>query len=166
VDLGCGTGASGAAWALHAARNGRPAPALTGYDRHSWAVEEARWTYRALGIRGRVNRGDLTRIRFPRDDSGIILAYTVNELDDAARAALLAAVLRSASRGGRVLVVEPISRRLTPWWNTWAKSFRSAGGRADDWRFDVKLPEILRRLDRAAGLDHSKLTARTLWVSP
>src|SRR5687768_14544283 len=35
VDLGCGTGAAGAAWALAAG-----GVAVTGIDRHPWAVEE------------------------------------------------------------------------------------------------------------------------------
>src|SRR5918993_412452 len=44
LDLGCGTGVAGAAWALCAGRS----PFVTGVDRHPWAVEEARWTYRTL----------------------------------------------------------------------------------------------------------------------
>src|SRR4051794_3864334 len=36
LDLGCGTGAAGAAWAVEAGG----APAVTGIDRHPWAVEE------------------------------------------------------------------------------------------------------------------------------
>jgi hypothetical protein len=39
VDLGCGTGAAGAAWALQAG-----GARLTGFDRHPWAVAEANWT--------------------------------------------------------------------------------------------------------------------------
>src|SRR5215471_10809905 len=40
LDIGCGTGAASAAWAL-AAHN---APKVYGIDRHPWAVEETRWT--------------------------------------------------------------------------------------------------------------------------
>src|SRR5260221_2130108 len=43
VDLGCGTGAAGAAWAGACVR---PA-AILGLDRHPWAVREAAQTYRA-----------------------------------------------------------------------------------------------------------------------
>jgi len=164
VDLGCGTGASGAAWALEtAARVGAPASVL-GYDHHPWAVEEARFTYRLLGVDGRPRRGDLTRVRLPHDGGAILLAYAVNELPDESRDRLLAALIRAARHGTRVLVVEPISRRLSPWWKTWAEAFRRAGGRADDWRFPLELPEPLLRLDRAAGLDHGVLTARSLWI--
>src|SRR5690349_9217150 len=38
VDLGCGTGAAGAAWALQSG-----ASRVTGFDRHPWAVAEANW---------------------------------------------------------------------------------------------------------------------------
>src|SRR5688572_17557128 len=41
LDLGCGTGAAGAAWALAS----QPAPPVIGIDRHPWAIDEARWTY-------------------------------------------------------------------------------------------------------------------------
>ena len=42
--------------------------------------------------------------------------------------------------------------------------FVEAGGRADRWRFTAELPERLRLLDRAAGLDHRELTARSLYL--
>ena len=32
--------------------------------------------------------------------------------------------------------------------------------------YSPELPEGLRRMDRAAGLDHSELTARSLWLNP
>ena len=48
LDVGCGTGAAGAAWAIAAGAS----PVVNGIDRHPWAVEEARWTYRALGLSG------------------------------------------------------------------------------------------------------------------
>src|SRR6059036_3988777 len=42
IDLGCGTGASGAAWASACTRP----PRVIGIDRHPWAVGEASRTYR------------------------------------------------------------------------------------------------------------------------
>src|SRR5882762_8350636 len=42
LDLGCGTGAAGAAWAASCAT----APRVIGIDRHQWAVAEAARTYR------------------------------------------------------------------------------------------------------------------------
>jgi hypothetical protein len=63
-----------------------------------------------------------------------------------------------------VLVVEPLARSAAPWWAGWQHAFAGAGGRADEWRFRIELPEIVAKLDRAAGLDHRELTARSLWI--
>ena len=163
VDLGCGTGASGAAWALETASRGGTPATVVGYDRHPWAVEEARFTYRLLGVDGRARRGDLTRVRLPRDGA-ILLAYAVNELPDPSRRRMLAALARTARQGARILVVEPISRRLSPWWAEWSDALGAEGARADEWSFPVELPEPVLRLDRASGLDHGVLRARSLWI--
>ena len=53
VDLGCGTGVASAAWARSLANP----PALSGVDRHPWAVEEARWTWRRSAWRAGAARG-------------------------------------------------------------------------------------------------------------
>src|SRR5258705_423315 len=45
-----------------------------------------------------------------------------------------------------------------------AASASAAGGRADEWRFAVDLPPLLRTLDKAAGLNHRELTVRSLWL--
>ena len=62
-----------------------------------------------------------------------------------------------------MLVIEPLARGVTPWWDEWEAAFRAAGGRADEWRFRADLPPPLKLLDRAAGLDHAQLTARSLY---
>jgi len=160
LDLGCGTGAAGAAWALEAV-----ASRISGWDRNAWAVNEANWTWRTLGLTGRASQGDAARL--PQKDhacTGMLLAYVVNELTPAARAALLQALIGAGKRGGRVLVIEPISRRIAPWWNEWVKAFEVEGGRADEWRFPSDLPQRQRDLARAAGLDPRELTARSLWT--
>ena len=43
LDLGCGTGTAGAAWALE----GEPRARVEAVDRSGWAVAEARWTWPA-----------------------------------------------------------------------------------------------------------------------
>jgi hypothetical protein len=53
---------------------------------------------------------------------------------------------------------------VTPWWTAWQDAIGRAGGRADDWRFEVTLPEIVRRLDAASGLHHGALTAKSLFI--
>ena len=156
VDLGCGTGVAGAAWALECA----PPPAIEGVDVSGWATGEARWTYGRLGLEGQARRGDLSRVALGGRETAVVAAFTVNELEPAARDALRARLL---DRGGPVLVVEPLARGAAPWCDEWEAAFRAAGGRADEWRFPAELPPTLKRLDRAAGLDHAQLTARSLF---
>jgi SAM-dependent methyltransferase len=160
LDLGCGTGAAGAAWALEAGRRTR----VAGTDRSGWAVEEARWNYGILGVDGRVFRGDLMDAPPPRRRTGVVAAFTVNELDEETRDALLDRLLQAARAGARVLIVEPIARRGFAWWDAWSAAFRRAGGRDDAWRIPVELPERLALLDRAARLDHRELAGRSLYL--
>jgi hypothetical protein len=160
IDLGCGTGAAGAAWASEA-----PTRGITGVDRNGWAVSEATATYRAFGLSGRATQGDLLRIRLesePRD--AILAAYTINELQDSTRRELLPRLIAAHERGARVLVIEPIARRLGAWWPEWADACQRAEGRADEWRFATALPTRQRHLAKAAGLDPRVLTARSLWL--
>jgi Methyltransferase domain len=157
IDLGCGTGAAGAAWALESS-----GARVAGFDRHPWAVAEAGWTYRQLGVGGRAAQQDIARVALrggPR--VGIILAYAVNELSDVVRAALLRRLLAAHRSGARVLVIEPIARRSAGWWRSWGEAFADAGGAAAEWRFAIGLPPRQRALARAAGLDPRELTARS-----
>jgi len=160
VDLGCGTGVAGAAWALEAGAT----PFVTGIDRHPWAVEETRWTYRQLGLRGHGGTGDLTRVPKTSRGSAIVAAYALNELAPDARLRVEGRLLDAAASGTRVLIIEPIARGITPWWQEAAQRIAAAGGRADEWRFSVDLPPLLRLFDKAAGLNHRELTARTLYL--
>ena len=162
IDLGCGTGASSAAWALEA----RGKPLIDAVDRSAWAVAEAEWTFRTLGLRGVARRGDLDRARPAGRGEAVLAAFTVNELPPHARSRLLGRLLSCAGGGARVLVVEPLARRGFSFWDDWAAVFVAAGGRADTWRFDADLPERLELLDRAAGLDHARLIGRSLWIGP
>lgn len=159
VDLGCGTGASGVAWAASCDK----APAVFGVDRHPWAVDEARITYSAFGLSGRTRMADVAKVEFP-ERGAILAAFTVNELDAPSRDALLKRLTDRAARGVRVLVVEPLAGFVSPWWKEWQRSFEAAGGRADEWRIRAELPAIVRKLDRAAGLNHREITGRSLWL--
>ena len=159
VDLGCGTGAAGAAWATAVSR----APTVVGVDAHPWAAEEARRTYRTFGLRGQARTGDATRVVFAAR-STVISAFVVNELNSASRDALLARLLAHVRDGGHGLVVEPLAKSVTPWWGAWQRAFEDAGGRADEWRARVPLPPIVEKLDRAAGLNHRELTGRSLFM--
>ncbi len=158
VDAGCGTGAGGAAWALATGST----PNVLGLDVHPWALTEAAWTYRFFGIDGRAVRGDVATMR-PDPASGIVAAYTLNELDETARQKVLAQALT----GGReLLVIEPIARGITPWWDAVAADVIARGGRSDDWKLPLDMPERWRLLDRAAGFRRDHLSARTLFLPP
>ena len=159
VDLGCGTGAAGAACA-----ESRSVKTVVGVDKHPWALGEAAHTYRAFDLPWRTRRGDIGALPLPRERASFISAYTLNEIPDFARDTLLTRLFACRPRICELLVVEPIARTVAPWWSRWRREFLDAGGRADEWRMRVELPPILAKLDRAAGLDHRELTGRTLWV--
>jgi hypothetical protein len=164
VDLGCGTGAAGAAWAASAPVT----PAVLGIDHHPWAVEMAAETYRAFGLDARTRRVSVVRAPLPNEPASIIAAFVLNELEASARDELMDRLLRRVERrrrGDRLLIVEPIAASATPWWRTWREAVERAGGRADEWRFRVELPAFVAKLDRAAGLNHRELTGRSLWLS-
>jgi hypothetical protein len=159
VDVGCGTGAAGAAWAIGAASR------VLGLDRHRWAIDEAEWTYRQFGLEGTARHADAARLRLPRGRSGVIAAYVLNELPATVRESTWR-VLTDAAVRGPVIVIEPIARSVTPWWDAAASAVVARGGRVDEWRFWVDLPPLLRQLDHSAGLDHSELAARSLFIAP
>jgi len=159
VDLGCGTGASSAAWA---AASGRVSE-IVAIDRHPWAAAEARRTYAQFGVKARVRVEDIARVRLP-GRATVLAAFTLNELNASDRATVLAYLTRHARRGARVLIVEPLAGPAAPWWETWREGFEPLGGRAEEWRVPIERPPLIEKLDRAAGLDHRVLTGRSLWV--
>ena len=156
VDLGCGTGTAGAAVAQVLGT-----PRIEGYDINTWAAAEANWTYRAFSIRGRATVANVRAVRLPRQGL-VFAAYAVNELADDVRRDLLARMLEAQQRGASILIVEPIARRSNPWWAEWVDALGLRGGREDEWRFRITLPDRQRALAAAAGLDVRELTARSL----
>lgn len=156
VDAGSGTGAGGAAWALSTASS----PRILGLDVHPWAVTEAAWTYRFFDLEGRAVRADIGKTRLD-PASGIVCAYTLNELAESARAMLLSNALGS---GRELLVIEPIARGITPWWDAAAREVIARGGRADKWKLPLDMPDRWRLLDRAAGFRRDHLSARSLFL--
>ena len=160
VDLGCGTGVAGAAAATFTAPHSR----VIGIDTHPWTLNEARFTYRTLGLDADVRRGSAARIRIPADASLVVAAFVVNELREGERGELLRELKAAAGRGTALLIVEPISLRISPWWEEWAAIFLGMGGRADEWKIRVDLPPIVKRLAKASGLRPDSLTARSLFL--
>jgi len=173
IDAGCGTGVASAAWASL----GTAPVGIHGIDLNTWALDEARETWRALDFTGRGRRGDfvaeLDRLTVSRSTPaesaglGIILGWSLNELDANARLRAERAIVILAQRGARMLAIEPIARTVAPWWDDWAARSQAVGGRADEWRFPIALPPTLAALDREAGFTRDDLTARSLafnWV--
>ncbi|MEP6782244.1 MAG: class I SAM-dependent methyltransferase [Acidobacteriota bacterium] len=157
VDLGCGTGVAGAAIA-----STNPAQLrVLGLDTHPWTLDEARFTYKTFGLHADVRRSHAATTRFPRDTSLVVAAFVVNELNDKDRALLLDHIKQTKVR---TLIVEPISQRISPWWDQWAAEFVRMGGRADVWKARVESPPLVKRLAKAAGLRPEMLTARSLFV--
>jgi hypothetical protein len=161
IDLGCGTGAAGAAWA-HA---GGGTSTVIGIDRHPWAAAEARWTYRALGLNGQARVGDASEVSRARAGAAVVAAYLLNELAADARRRIEERLLDAASRGARVLVLEPIARAVTPWWNETAARVVAAGGRADEWHLQTNLPPSTALLGKAAGLNSREMKVRSLYLA-
>lgn len=160
IDLGCGTGTAGAAVAMESGN-----AAIEGYDLSSWAVAEANWTYRVLGVRGRAVVANIRKVKVPGETGSLVLAaYAVNELPDEAREPLLAQLMQAHARGAGVLVIEPIGRKVNLWWKPWTEAFVAAGGRSDDWRFHDLLPPRQRAFAKGAGLDVQEQTARSLYL--
>ena len=89
----------------------------------------------------------------------------LNELPGTVRVRLEDRLIEGASHGTRILVIEPIARSVSPWWDQTASRVAAAGGRSDEWRFAVDLPPLVRLLDKAAGLDHREVTVRSLYFA-
>ncbi len=161
VDLGCGTGVAGAAIATLTT----PPSRVIGIDTHPWTLDEARFTYRALGLNAEVRRGFAGRTRIPDNATFVVGAFVVNELKQGERDDLLREVKAAVARGTAVLIVEPISLRISPWWEEWAAAFLQMGGRADEWKIRVDLPPIVKRLAKSSSLRPDSLTARSLFAA-
>jgi hypothetical protein len=159
-DLGCGLAVAAAGWATLCERK----PQVIGFEKSSWAAEDARWLLSTLGLRGRIQQKALQEAPPAGRGDAIVAAYAVNELDATGRAKLLGRLLAAGERGASLLVIEPLARRTSPWWPEWRERFLDTSGRADEWRFAVDLPPSLALLDRASGLDHRELTARSLYL--
>ena len=162
IDLGCGTGFSGIGWAFGLNRK----VGLLGSDSNRWAVDESRWTYGLTGYPGRSEFVDMVRVRFSGKGQGILAAFALNELSEDLREQMKTRLAASVKKGAVVLIIEPIAGWAAPWLADWAGSFPRFSVRHDEWRFKPTLPEPLRLLDKAAGMDHRTLTCQSLLIQP
>ncbi len=156
-DLGCGTGAAGAALA----RGLAPMPRVVGVDRSGFALREARATYASFGVSAKTRRGRIPAALPPARAGDLwLFAYSINEFGDADREALLPELEAAVHAGVRVLIVEPLASSATRWWPAWRGPLEALGLRCDTWKRPLARPEWVARLDGAAGLDHRVLGAR------
>lgn len=169
VDLGCGTGVAGAAWASALSSP----PAIAGIDHSVWALDEMRWNCQRLGLPCRAHRASLVAWlerevanarRSPMAGTGLVCGWSINELGHDERPRALDALLTLHERGACVLVIEPIASSAVPWWKDWRAPIEAAGGRSDEWRFPAELPNTIAELDEAAGFRRDHLTARSFWL--
>lgn len=161
IDLGCGTGAVGAA----VARLLPGTPRVAGVDANASAVAVCRRTFAALGVRGRARVGRLPgAMPRLRSQDVVVAGWSLNELAPVERDAVLDALSSGVSRGCGLLVLEPLSTRVVPWWPRLVARFPEA--QALELREPIERPEWIERLDGATRLDHRDATCRALWVAP
>jgi SAM-dependent methyltransferase len=157
-DLGCGTGVVGAAVALQLG-----GARVKGVDVAPWTVAASRRTYRALGVRGRARAAALPGA-FPRAKGRdvVVAGWSLNELDESTRGVVLQRIADALRGGAGLMVLEPLSTRVTPWWPEAVAALGPLGATEELVRVQVDLPEWLARMDKAAGLDHRQIGARVL----
>jgi SAM-dependent methyltransferase len=159
IDLGCGTGPTGAAIATSYPQP----PSVTGIDRSGWALEEAEHTWLAFGLKGRAVRQEIPD-SVPQVGSGDLLSFgwMISELADDARAALLRRLIRWLRAGAAVMITEPLATGVTPWWPLWSEALAEYGVRADLCKVAIVRPDWIADMDKAARLDHQVIGARVL----
>ncbi len=158
LDLGCGTGVGGAAWALLSAD-----PTLViGADRSSFALHEARWTYQTLRVKGETSRSITQTLNSIRRPEGIVIGWTLNELDEAKRDLIAEGILPWVVKGSRLLVIEPVSKRVAPWWDEWTKRFPAHRCSVFEKKLRLDLPPKIALLARSAGLGTEAAAVRVL----
>jgi len=158
LDLGCGTGVCGAAWALESA-----APTqVIGADRSSFALHEARWTYQTLRLKGDTSRSITETLEAIRRPEGIVIGWTLNELDEEKRTLIAERVRPWVQKGSRLLVIEPVSKRVAPWWDEWTARFPKESCSVVEKRLRLHLPSKITLLAKSAGLGTEATVVRVL----
>lgn len=161
LDLGCGTGVCSAAWALGSA----DPTSVVAADRSSFALHEARWNYRMLRISAETSRSITETLDAIRRPDGIVIGWTLNELDEERRDQIATRVVPWVAKGSRLLVIEPVSKRVTPWWDEWTARFPKDRCSVQEKKLRLNLPPKIALLARSAGLGADAMVVRVL-VSP
>ena len=156
VDLGCGTGAAGVAWASPPARRAcwvRSQP---------WAVDEATLDVSQFHLEGRAVRRELRRPTRPRSRSQSAPPPAPASSPPTRSTSSHRAAGRDAAHAARRASRRPRSRHRADCpadvalVERVADAFARTGGRADEWRFQAPLPPTQQQLAKAAGLDPAR----------
>lgn len=158
LDLGCGTGVCSAAWALGSA----DPVSVVAVDRSSFALHEARWTYQTLRIKAETRRSITETLDEIRRPDGVVVGWTLNEMDDENRDRLAARLAPWVAKGSRLLVIEPVSKRVSPWWDEWVERFPKGLCSVIEKKLRLELPAKIALLARSAGLGTEAMTVRAL----
>lgn len=162
-DLGCGTAPVSAAVLADQPERGR----ARGLDVAAWAPKAAKRTWAAFGVSGRarVGRmpGGLPRLG-PADL--VVFGWSLNELEPGDREAVLVRTARGLQRGAGLLLLEPLSTRVSPWWPAAVAALGPLGAEEIEVRESFERPTWVARLDQATGLDHRVVGARALGCAP
>jgi trans-aconitate methyltransferase len=158
LDLGCGAGAAGAAWAGRLPNDA----AVVGVDRSGWAVKAAGWTYAAFGLRHETRRADISEVQLPGEGEGIVLGWAVSELPGGTRDYMLDRLGDALRRGASLLVVEPVAGPVAPWWGEWVEELAPFGASAREVKLSIDPPAWIAHMDKAAHLNHRTFTVRAL----
>jgi hypothetical protein len=161
VDLGAGTGVVGCGLALAL---GPPAPQVLALERSTFALGEARATFKAFRTSGRTRRTALPA-GLPRLGRGDLLAagWFLNECRPEQRERLVEQIEAALDAGAAAIVLEPLSGRAVPWWDEVTGRLASRGVHREIVKWHATLPDWLRQMDRAAALRHQELGARVAW---
>lgn len=171
VDLGCGTAACGVAVARALDPERRATgldpercASVLGLDRSGWLLAEARHTFAAFGVAGRTRRANLPQAlpRLGESDLAVV-GYLLNELDASGREILLRQLASAVSAGARLLILEPLSGAISPWWETAVAALAPLGVRAEILKFAIDRPQWIEAIDTASRLDHREIGARVLF---
>ena len=79
-----------------------------------------------------------------------------------ASALVAAKIVPWVAKGTRLLVVEPVSKRVAPWWDEWTAKFPKELCTVVEKRLRLDLPPKIALLARSAGLGTEATVVRVL----
>jgi hypothetical protein len=160
VDLACGCGAGSAA----IGRSLSEAPRLIGVDRNRVAVDQARGTWRAFGLDGRLSVGDPVRSLPPSLGPGDVVCHVARPggPDDADERRLVRRIAAAARRGATILLVDVPALAGEARLSVWRKQLGEVRTHAARMRITGERPRFLRDMEKAGRLTQGPLDVAAL----